>query len=41
MRSVLPAGCEANLPHCGSVGASESENLGQLWRGTCAEEYGI
>ncbi|XP_061337152.1 UDP-glucose:glycoprotein glucosyltransferase isoform X1 [Gastrolobium bilobum] len=28
VRPVLPAGCEANFGHCGSVGASESVNLG-------------
>ncbi|OIW17921.1 hypothetical protein TanjilG_17757 [Lupinus angustifolius] len=27
-RPVLPAGCEANFAHCGSVGASEPVNLG-------------
>ncbi|XP_027357768.1 UDP-glucose:glycoprotein glucosyltransferase isoform X2 [Abrus precatorius] len=28
LRPVLPAGCEANFGRCGSVGASESVNLG-------------
>lgn len=28
MRPVLPAGCETNFGHCGSVGSSESVNLG-------------
>ncbi|KAK8469111.1 hypothetical protein PHAVU_006G215600 [Phaseolus vulgaris] len=28
LRPVLPAGCETNFGHCGSVGASESINLG-------------
>ncbi|XP_027931508.1 UDP-glucose:glycoprotein glucosyltransferase [Vigna unguiculata] len=28
LRPVLPAGCETNFGHCGSVGASESVNLG-------------
>ncbi|RDX75646.1 UDP-glucose:glycoprotein glucosyltransferase, partial [Mucuna pruriens] len=28
LRPVLPAGCETNVGHCGSVGASESVNLG-------------
>ncbi|KAK7302415.1 hypothetical protein RJT34_13304 [Clitoria ternatea] len=28
LRPVLPAGCQANFGHCGSVGASESVNLG-------------
>lgn len=25
---MLPAGCEAHVSHCGSVGASKSVNLG-------------
>lgn len=25
---MLPAGCELNINHCGSVGAGESVNLG-------------
>ncbi|KAK7399679.1 hypothetical protein VNO78_10868 [Psophocarpus tetragonolobus] len=28
VRPVLPAGCESNISHCGSVGAGESMNLG-------------
>lgn len=28
MRPVLPAGCEAQIGPCGSVGVSESVNLG-------------
>ncbi|KAH1236968.1 UDP-glucose:glycoprotein glucosyltransferase [Glycine max] len=28
VRPVLPAGCELNINHCGSVGAGESVNLG-------------
>lgn len=28
LRPVLPSGCEARIGHCGSVGASESVNLG-------------
>ncbi|TKY71358.1 UDP-glucose:glycoprotein glucosyltransferase [Spatholobus suberectus] len=28
LRPVLPAGCETNFGHCGSVGASEPVNLG-------------
>ncbi|XP_012568016.1 UDP-glucose:glycoprotein glucosyltransferase [Cicer arietinum] len=28
LRPVLPAGCEAHIGHCGSVGVSESVNLG-------------
>jgi hypothetical protein len=28
LRPVLPAGCEAHIGQCGSVGASESVNLG-------------
>ncbi|TKY60158.1 UDP-glucose:glycoprotein glucosyltransferase [Spatholobus suberectus] len=28
VRPVLPAGCESNITHCGSVGAGESVNLG-------------
>ncbi|KAG4399193.1 hypothetical protein GLYMA_08G187500v4 [Glycine max] len=28
LRPVLPAGCETNFGHCGSVGASDSVNLG-------------
>ncbi|XP_057430669.1 UDP-glucose:glycoprotein glucosyltransferase isoform X2 [Lotus japonicus] len=28
LRPVLPAGCETHFGHCGSVGASESVNLG-------------
>ncbi|KAJ1435014.1 UDP-glucose:Glycoprotein Glucosyltransferase [Sesbania bispinosa] len=28
LRPVLPAGCEAHFGHCGSVGATESVNLG-------------
>ncbi|XP_057737491.1 UDP-glucose:glycoprotein glucosyltransferase [Arachis stenosperma] len=28
LRPVLPAGCEAGIGHCGSLGASESVNLG-------------
>lgn len=25
---MLPSGCESSITHCGSVGASESVNLG-------------
>ncbi|XP_047173369.1 UDP-glucose:glycoprotein glucosyltransferase [Vigna umbellata] len=28
LRPVLPGGCETNFGHCGSIGASESVNLG-------------
>lgn len=28
LRPVLASGCEARIGHCGSVGASESVNLG-------------